>query len=69
MESQLEAEMVWSCAEEQWWIYWTKGDKHGAGRQEERRKTTEEDAKYRAISYQVVPDFQLKLNSGMRWTL
>lgn len=51
--------MVWSCAEEQWWIYWTKGDKHGAGRQEERRKTTEEDAKYRVISYQVIPDFQL----------
>lgn len=47
--------MVWSCEEEQWWIYWTKGDKHGAGRQEERRKTTEEDAKYRVISYQVFP--------------
>lgn len=36
-----EAEMIWKCAEEGDWIYWTKDDEDGASKQEERRKTSE----------------------------
>lgn len=39
---KVKAEMVWICAEEGLWIYWTKNVEYGAARQGLKRKTRQE---------------------------
>lgn len=40
-EDKVKVEMVWTCAQEGWWIYWGKSVEDGSARLEEKRKTTE----------------------------
>lgn len=36
------ADVGWICAEEGWWLYWTKDAEYGAARQAEKWKTSKD---------------------------